>query len=160
MSRCNYTYDLEPWALIRWRGAVQSSIKGKRGQTFLREMLGALDSLPEKRLIAGELVTSSGKVCAIGSVMLKRNENTANIDVEDYESIAKIMGISEALVREIEYINDEVGVFTSNPQDAEESRFRIVRGWIIRNIAESEAEITKPGELTDKRRLGKIRKAG
>lgn len=32
MSRCGYSDDYDQWALIRWRGAVESAIRGKRGQ--------------------------------------------------------------------------------------------------------------------------------
>jgi hypothetical protein len=37
MSRSGYSDDLENWSLIRWRGAVASAIRGRRGQAFLRE---------------------------------------------------------------------------------------------------------------------------
>lgn len=57
MSRSGYVDDMcDQWALIRYRGAVSSAIRGKRGQAFLREMLAALDAMPEKRLISGVLV--------------------------------------------------------------------------------------------------------
>lgn len=58
MSRSGYSddYDGDNWDLIRWRGAVTSAIRGKRGQAFLREALAALDAMPEKQLIAGDLV--------------------------------------------------------------------------------------------------------
>lgn len=66
MSRSGYSYDCNGWELIRWRGAVASAIRGKRGQEFLRQLLAALDALPNKRLIRDELVTKDGEVCAIG----------------------------------------------------------------------------------------------
>lgn len=58
MSRSGYSedYDGDHWDLIRWRGAVASSIRGKRGQAFLREALAALDAMPEKKLITGDLI--------------------------------------------------------------------------------------------------------
>jgi hypothetical protein len=57
MSRSGYTDDQEDqWAFIRYRGAVTSAIRGKRGQAFLREMLASLDAMPDKRLITGALV--------------------------------------------------------------------------------------------------------
>ena len=46
MSRSGYGDDIGQWDLIRWRGAVQSAMCGKRGQAFLKEMLAALDALP------------------------------------------------------------------------------------------------------------------
>ncbi|KGC50992.1 hypothetical protein DO66_5867 [Burkholderia pseudomallei] len=36
MSRSGYSDDCGGWSLIRWRGAVNSAIKGARGQKFLR----------------------------------------------------------------------------------------------------------------------------
>ena len=54
MSRSGYHDDCEGWDLIR--GAVKSAIRGRRGQAFLKEMLAALDALPEKRLITEDLV--------------------------------------------------------------------------------------------------------
>lgn len=35
MSRSGYSDDCYGWELICWRGAVNSAIKGKRGQSFL-----------------------------------------------------------------------------------------------------------------------------
>jgi hypothetical protein len=42
-------------ACIRWQGVVKSAIRGKKGQAFLKELLSALDAMPEKKLIAEEL---------------------------------------------------------------------------------------------------------
>ena len=56
MSRSGYSDDCDnAWSLIRWRGAVASAIRGKRGQEFLYEMLHALAALPERKLIAFDL---------------------------------------------------------------------------------------------------------
>ena len=58
MSRSGYTDDFDDqWALIRWRGAVTSAIRGKRGQEFLREMAAAMDAMPEKSLSQKSLNT-------------------------------------------------------------------------------------------------------
>jgi hypothetical protein len=57
MSRSGFNLDGEydQWACIRWQGAVKSAIRGKKGQAFLKELLSALDAMPEKKLIAEEL---------------------------------------------------------------------------------------------------------
>jgi hypothetical protein len=62
MSRSGYSDDCEDvLAWGRWRGRVASAIRGKRGQAFLKELLAALDALPEKRLVANDLkVTGYG----------------------------------------------------------------------------------------------------
>jgi hypothetical protein len=65
VSRSGYSDGCEGWDLIRWRGAVESAIRGKRGQAFLKELLAALDALPEKKLVANELVTLQGQVCIL-----------------------------------------------------------------------------------------------
>ncbi|GEM_PF-1710263 len=56
MSRAGYSDDCDSWALIRWRGPLSSSIRGKRGQLFLRDMLSALDAMPGNRLIREAVV--------------------------------------------------------------------------------------------------------
>ena len=59
MSRSGYSYEFEEgWGL--YRGAVASAKRGKRGQKFLRELLSALDDMPIKRLISGELERAGG----------------------------------------------------------------------------------------------------
>lgn len=128
MSRSGYSDDCDGWALIRWRGAVASAIRGKRGQSFLQEMLTALDALPAKRLVTEDLVTQDGEVCAIGSVMVRRGIDATKIDPYDREKVAHVMGISDALGAEIMYINDDC--FAKTPEE----RFNIVRGWVASHL--------------------------
>lgn len=60
MSRSWYCDDNDdPLALGRWRAQVRSATRGKRGQRLLRDMLDALDAMPEKRLVSGVLEISS-----------------------------------------------------------------------------------------------------
>ena len=102
MSRCNYSDDLDTWAMIRWRGAVASAIRGKRGQAFLREMLVALDAMPDKRLIRNDLVSEDGaKFCALGVVGKARGLNIEYIDPFEAEQVAGAFNIAVALAREI-----------------------------------------------------------
>ena len=132
MSRSNYSDDLDQWDLIRWRGAVKSAIRGKRGQTFLREMIDSLDAMPHKRLIAHELM-EDGDVCAIGSVGVSRGVDMTRVNVEDGDQIAEMFGVANALVREVEYMNDE-GVY--RPETPEERWVRM-RAWV-----EAQIEVT------------------
>lgn len=135
MSRANYVEDTEDqWAMIRWRGAVKSAIRGKRGQAFLAEMLRALDAIPERKLIANEL-EAEGAVCAIGAVGKARGIDMTGVDPEDNETVAGLFGISDALAREIVYMNDE-GYYRSD-----EERFARMRAWIS-------AYLAKPAEET------------
>jgi hypothetical protein len=147
MSRSGYSDDIDDqWSLIRWRGAVASSIRGKRGQAFLREMLAAMDALPEKKLVAWELETD-GQVCAIGSVGRARGIDMSQIDPEDYGKVAATFGIATPLAQEIVYMNDEAMTWS---QDANghivkdekgewrritpEERFEAMRRWIVKNL--------------------------
>src|SRR5687767_12910323 len=104
MSRSGYCDDPEHLAL--WRGAVRSAIRGKRGQAFLREMRDALDAMPVKRLVGGDLVTREREVCAIGAVALRRGTDVKSVDIYDAESVASAFGIAHALAAEIEFKND------------------------------------------------------
>ncbi len=138
MSRSGYTDDYgddDPLMLGRWRGAVLSSIQGKRGQAFLREMIAALDAMPEKRLISHDLVQHAPAfvppeiampcVCAIGSVGLKRGVAMEALDPHEADQIADTFGIAVALVREIEFENDECGRHRETPEE----RWSRMRSW-------------------------------
>ena len=130
MSRSGLSEDEgdDPWAFIRWRGAVASALRGKKGQAFLREMLAALDAMPEKRLIEGELQEPSGDVCAIGCVGRARGMDMTIFDTYDYERIAGALGVNEKLVQEVEWINDE------NYHPSPEQRWKDVREWVVENL--------------------------
>jgi hypothetical protein len=129
----DYDGDCDQWANIRWRGAVSSAIRGKRGQAFLKEMLAALDVLPEKKLIAGELELD-GQVCALGAVGKVRGIDMSDINPEDYAHVAKTFGIPRALACEIMYENDCNAYACSNENDNPECRYfrmrRIAESWI------------------------------
>lgn len=133
MSRSGYSEDFcgggSEWSLIRWRGAVNSAIKGKRGQAFLREMLTALDAMPEKRLVDGVL-EESGQVCALGAVGKARGLDMSNLDPHDRETVAGTFGIADALGAEIMYENDEAGFWEETP----EARFVRIRAWVVLQI--------------------------
>lgn len=131
MSRSGYTDGIDGWGLICWRGAVASAIRGKRGQAFLREMLAALDALPEPgRLRGGKLVYANGEVCAIGSVGVQRGLDLEQIDPFDSDRIAWLFGIAEAMVKEIAWINDEE-CYTI---ESAEERFLRVRRWVVSQL--------------------------
>jgi hypothetical protein len=154
MSRSGYSDDNEGVNL--WRGAVNSAIHGKRGQALLRDLLAALDAMPEKRLVAGKL-EADGEFCALGVVGQARGMNLATIDTSDVESLGPKFNIAEALAREIMWVNDEhvsdtrwieVEIFGPlRPWDRRISgmnvpnehvgaqRWKTVREWVEENIA-------------------------
>ena len=134
MSRSGYNEDYDSeWRFIMWRGAVASAIRGKRGQQFLRELVEALDTLPEKRLIADEL-GENGCYCAIGAVGAKRGMDMTKLNPQDAERVAGSFNISPALAREIVFINGEGHWGVENP----ESRFWRVRAWARRHLVEGD----------------------
>lgn len=144
MSRSGYTDDYgddDPLILGRWRGAVASAIRGKRGQVFLRETIAALDALPEKKLIANSFIEpQEGCVCALGAVGKARGIDLvalfAGHDPDDPVAAAAsgLFGIARALAAEIMYENDEGG----RHDETDERRFARVRGWLGRQLIEWE----------------------
>lgn len=130
MSRSGYSddYDFDPLALGRWRAQVASTIRGKRGQAFLRELIEALDNLPEKRLISNDL-EHAGNVCAIGSVGLKRGVDMSKLDPHDPDGIAGAFGITHQLVQEIEFMNDEA-FYGNGPEE----RWWFMRAWAVEHL--------------------------
>lgn len=136
MSRAGYSDDVDDnWDLICWRGAVTSAIRGKRGQAFLRELLAALDALPEKRLIADEL-EEDGCFCALGAVGKARGLDLSSINTENWRQMADTFGIAEAMAREIMAENDND---FAHRVETPEQRFRRVRAWVERHLIEWEA---------------------
>ena len=144
MSRSGYIEDLDPFDLGRWRGRVMSAIRGKRGQALLRDLLAALDAMPEKRLTTNALVKPDGDVCALGAVCFSRGAATReemlswiNEDEEDddpiwtNETLAERLNVAECLIREIENENDEGG-WNETP----EQRWARMRAWVARHISE------------------------
>lgn len=122
----------------RWRGAMLSAMRGKRGQAFLRDLIEALDALPEKSLAAHSF-TRGGEICALGSVALKRGIDVSEFeppegddswdDEIDHDSLAAKFGIASCLAREVMYENDEGG-YNETPAQ----RWQRVRKWAERNI--------------------------
>jgi hypothetical protein len=135
MSRSGYHDDHDDnWSLIRYRNAVSSAIKGKRGQDFLREMVAALDAMPVKELASDSLLNhSTGAVCALGAVGSKRGMDLAELDPDDIETVAAAFGISGAMAREIVYMNDEAAW----PEWSENAarRWQRMRDWAQRLTA-------------------------
>lgn len=129
MSRSGYDDDIDQWAMIRWRGAVESALRGQRGQGFLREMLAALDAMEAKELIAGDL-EREGAVCAIGAVGRARGLDMREIDPEDSDSVADEFDIAAAMAREIVWLNDEGGRASETPR----MRWERMRTWIIARL--------------------------
>lgn len=136
MSRSGYMddYDGEYSQImsINWRGAVASAFRGKRGQAFLKEMLAALDALPEKRLIHGEL-QEGDQVCAIGAVGKARGIDMSNMDPEDSGRVADAFGIADAMARELVFYNDDAA-----SKETPEERWVRMRAYVVKHIRQEE----------------------
>lgn len=133
MSRSNYSNDLDTWDLIRWRGAVESAVRGKRGQAFLKELLAALDAMPDKKLAKESLVTVDGEYCTLGALGAARGIDMADIDPDDSRSVAGIFGVATALAKEIVFENDENGPYL--PETPAE-RWARMRKWVSDQLRE------------------------
>lgn len=126
MSRSGYSCDLGSRELNLWRATVERSIRGKRGQAFLREMVAALDAMPVKELVDGDIVRDEQHVCAIGSVALARKLNVKEIDPSDRDAVGQTFGIAPALAAEIAFENDDdFGYGDKTPAD----RWKRMRSW-------------------------------
>lgn len=135
MSRSGYTDDIDDLRRhSMWRGAVASAIRGARGQAMLRELLAALDAMPDKALAAENLIDADGEVCALGALGVARGiKALPDIDPEDYDGVAKTFGIAPALVREIVYENDEGEWYPETP----EQRWSRMRAWVAEQIKDA-----------------------
>lgn len=144
MSRSGYSDDGDDqWAFIRYRGAVASAMRGKYGQAFLNEMLAAMDALPEKRLIAEDLMEVEGAVCAIGAVGKARGIDMTQLDPENIERVADTFGIADCLAREIVYTNDECF-----DRETPAERFVAMRAWIKNQIWHARGCVDNPSGET------------
>src|SRR5688572_29031122 len=105
MSRHGYSDDCENVAM--WRGVIASASRGKRGQAFFRALLEALDAMPDRRLVEGELQTREGSVCALGCLGKARGVDLGSVDTEDWDALGELFDIAPQLAQETMFVNDE-----------------------------------------------------
>ena len=141
MSRSNYSDDCENLEL--WRGNVERTIKGKRGQALMKELEAALVALPDKALISDDMARpDDDSVCALGAVALKRGldkgQDRLTVLKEiaekfpegcEAEELADDFKISSMLVREITYVNDEL-----ERHETPKQRYERVLKWVREQI--------------------------
>ena len=133
MSRSGYSDEIDDqWSLIRWRGAVKQALSGKRGQAFMKEAIAAMDAMPIKELARDALQTPQGAYCTLGVVGAARGINLSSLDPEDIEAVAATFGISDAMAREIVFMNDEACWHDETPAH----RWQRMRDWMCRWTAE------------------------
>ncbi len=155
MGRSGYSDDYadeDPLGAGRWRAAVRSSMGGRRGQAFLRELVGALDALPVKELVANNFVTRGGSCCSFGSVALSRGMDVSALEPVEKDgyriepetaAVAAAFGIANAMACELMFMNDEVCGWAppAGPMHAvvptekpERARWRQMRAWVQSQI--------------------------
>ena len=127
MSRSGYSENIDNWDMIKWRGVIASATRGKRGQQFFRDIVSALDAMPVKELIYGDLQTPDGGVCALGCLAKHKGISVEKMDTENYEALGKTFNIAPGLAQEVMFMNDEYG---PTPQ----RRWQIVRDWAEKQI--------------------------
>ena len=140
MSRSGYTDDYDDHGSLNlYRANVDRTIRGKRGQAFLREMAAALDAMPVKELVAEEIVRDSEHVCAMGAVALARRLDVSKIDPDNPDTVAGVFGITRILAAEIAYENDECaprysrgpeGGWVNLPPETPAERWSRMRKWV------------------------------
>lgn len=128
MSRSGYSSDCDNLEL--YRAAVERALRGKRGQAFLRELAAAMDAMPEKILIAGELVNEAGQCCTMGAVCKARGLDVDGINYSDPENVGEAMGIARSMAAEIAFFNDEF----ASPSETSAERWVRMRRWVAENI--------------------------
>ncbi|MBB5885428.1 hypothetical protein DYQ93_11630 [Xanthomonas sp. LMG 8992] len=144
MSRSGYTDDNDdPLAMGRWRAQVASAMRGARGQKLLRDLVAALDALPEKKLIA-HAVEQNGCFCALGAVAALRGVDLGQpADPHDFRPsrAASALDIAEQLAQEVVYENDEAGeyLFPYGESESPEHRWQRMRDWAVRHLQSPQA---------------------
>lgn len=138
MSRSGYSEDYDeqfPNASALYQSSVMNAIYGRRGQKFMRELVAALDAMPEKRLIANDLV-QEGAVCAIGAVGMARGIDMTGMDPQDAHAVGAAFGIAPRMAREIVFENDEAGWDYRVWDETPEARWTRMRGWAASQLKE------------------------
>lgn len=154
MSRSGYSEDYDDdLQLGRWRGIIASATRGKRGQKFFRDLVAALDEMPEKRLIKGAL-EQQGEVCALGALGKRRGGiDVAGLDRacedEEWGRLGAVFNVAEQLTQEVMFENDE-----HNRGFTPEQRWQHVRDWASKQIIPTEDELAAAQKPNDGGRDG------
>lgn len=89
---CDDVHDqLRSWAFT---GNIERSLRGRKGQKFLRELEAALLALPEKEIVAGTF-HDGDKVCPLGAVYVQRRLAKGLSREEAFADMDREIGSSE-----------------------------------------------------------------
>lgn len=144
MSRSGYIDDWSP-EMNLYRGSVTRSIKGKRGQKALRDLLTALDAMSVKELHTHAFGTNDGCRCTLGVLAESRGIDPTSIPITvdeydggvecDIKGVAEQLDIAECFAAEVMYLNDECDYLSPNPgKETPADRWARMRAWVASNI--------------------------
>lgn len=130
----------------RYEAAKRATLRGKRSQAFLRELVAALDALPQPELSEGALGDRrTGCVCVLGAIALAQGDSFDDLAKDNGnwspDDAAKWYSISPTLANEIISANDDWR--DGNAVDVRRSRWRHVRAWAVHHLIEP-AQPTHP----------------
>lgn len=128
MSRSGYSDEVDYIHL--YRANVERVLASKRGQEFLQELANYMDDMPEKILIADELINEHGQCCTMGVICKARGIDVSKVDYSDPYAVAGKLRINYMMAAEIAYMNDEFVYHTETP----EARWERMRGWVRDNL--------------------------
>jgi len=111
--------------------SLERSINSKRGQAFLRELILALNALPEKILIYGDFENSDG-YCVMGACLKYRNLNVREID-DSNEGLGSIFNIHTEFIEKVIDVNDSPRII-----ETQTKRWHRVRDWAVSNLKTKE----------------------
>ncbi|MBZ3919250.1 MULTISPECIES: hypothetical protein [Xanthomonas] len=107
----------------------------------MRDLIAALDALPEKKLIA-HTVEQDGCFCALGAVAHLRGTDLdqgpnggTDHDFEPDRAAARL-DIATPLAQEVVYENDEASYWDETP----EARWTRMRQWAVSNLINQQAK--------------------
>lgn len=129
MSRSGYSDELDSLDLGRWRGQIASATRGKRGQAFFKALVEALDAMPDKRLIRGDLQDETGCVCTLGALARHRGLDPLDLDTYDYDDMGKRFNAAHQLMQEVMFENDDAW-----GRQGPEERWGRMRKWAAEQI--------------------------
>jgi hypothetical protein len=135
MGRSGYSDDCDDEynSANLYQANIERALKGKRGQAFFHDLAAALDAMPEKRLVAEELQTTEGEVCALGCLGKARGVDMRDVDTEDHDKLGKLFGIAPLLAREVMFMNDDDFGYRRDLKTPED-RWQYMREWVNKQL--------------------------
>jgi hypothetical protein len=96
-------------------------------------LVEALDGMPEKRLVAEELETTEGGVCALGCLGKARGVPLDGVDTEDHDKLGAMFNVAPLLAREVMFQNDDDFGY-ARVEETPEQRWTRMRAWAADQI--------------------------